>query len=631
MKSHVDILLDIYDGIFLDAATRWPTSIKDFRKDITCLRKSVEERGFAFLAITLPSTGKILDRGLDNGYLSFSDIPNGVPIRMKRPKFLRAFLNRVFDSDGTLRDDACVDSVLFLRQILYLAKSYRIECPPQAVKETLNEFFQIEAHLPPVHEDTFSVDIPKWSRKSGHPIWGEQTNPCPESRDLFRDSGSHDIPFHWDTLRAIARKVTSEMGTPEWWDLVPKHGPGIVSDDNGGVKYDFPHWPRKLELWFPYDWFGSGSLSDDQSWPSDREPPSSLRCVPKSFKGPRLIAAEPTAHQWIQQSIWRWLRDRVHRGILRNTIRFDSQERSRERALNASLSGDHCTIDLSSASDRLSCRLVEYIFQGSEILDGLHACRTRLLRQDISDDYPSVIALRKFSTQGSALTFPIQSIVFSILTVFALRMHEGKQGIDGLEDDLSRITVFGDDIIAPNSAYPTIKLILHECGLKVNDTKSYCGSFFRESCGMDAFKGYDVTPATFLQSYDGSAELTASTIETSNNLFKKGFWNASSIVLGQIPQNIISNIPVDDGKLSGLGLFSFCGSHFEHLRRVWNKDLQKEEFLVLAILNRVTRKRGTGSACLTQYFTEAPPADHFVKWQAGQVSRVKVRKALTRV
>lgn len=633
MKSHLAKVLDIYDSIFEDAAIRWPTSIKAFELDKSCLRRAADARGLPFFLVTLPSLGKAIDRSLAHGNFLASEVPQGIPMIKKRPELFGDLYKKVFDNDGTLRQDPDIESVFFLRQFCYCVKKYRVPCPPEATEEILNEFFMVEEGLPEPYPDTWYSDVPVWKTRKGHPLYGESIyeRSKQDQSELFPIDPPSLTFKHWDNLRDLSRRVIAELGVPDWWSLRPKHGPGAVSDgaEWKSRKYEFPHWPRKLGLWYPYDWFGSGSI-DPESYPDDREPPSRLCAVPKSFKGPRLICIEPVAHQWMQQALMGWLTERVHSTFLGRSIRFDDQERSRKRTLRASVDGRDCTVDLSSASDRLSCRLVEYIFQGSEILDGLHASRTRCLSQTISMRHPRITRLRKFASQGSAVTFPVQSIVFSILSVWALRLAEDRlDDWSNWKDDFRKVTVYGDDIIAPNHAYHAIKLVLHECGLKVNDTKSFFEGNFRESCGMDAFNGVDVTPAYHLESYDGSPSSMATTVEVSNNFHKKGLWRTSDSVMNLLPPKELKLLMVLGGEDEGLGLFSYCGSSYKHLKKVYNRDLQREEYKVLGVSSRIDKTLGTGWSNLTQYFTERPSADF--QWSSGQVSRVILRKGITRV
>nr|UJQ85829.1 MAG: hypothetical protein 3 [Leviviridae sp.] len=631
MKSYVTFAVSIYEGILKDAAIRWPSLQSSFEGDLSYLRRAVEHRGLPFLTITLPDACKVLDRGLDNGHLVPEDMPQGMHYRLKGPKLFGGLFNLVFDNCDVLRSDPDIEAIAFLRQLLCCMKKLRIQCKPSRVKDTIDEFFSIEADLPPSYPDTWDCNIPVWRYHEGHPLWGNRREPSEGQLGLFSHDWTPVDTLPWASLASLCRRIVSRLGTPRWWELRPKHGPGTVSEaKEGGLKYEFPYWPRKLELMFPFDWHGSGLLIGDV--PNNREPFSRLIAVPKSQKGPRLICAEPIAHQWIQQGILRWLEKALMGTHLRHSINFTTQEISQKRALRSSIDGQLATVDLSAASDRLSTRLVEYIFQGSDILDGLHACRTRGLMQDLEPSQPRLTKLRKFSTMGSALTFPIQSIVFAILAVWAVRLADGKWAItseEDLEETFREVTVYGDDIIIPTRALETIKLVLHECGLKVNVNKTYGGSNFRESCGCDAFRGVDVTPAYALHPYDDSPTSMATTVAESNNFFKKGYWNTSEAIVSQIPPQERKLLRVCGSEDGNFGLFSFVGSSTEHLRRGWDKDLQKEYSISLTVRSKVDRVRGRGTADLTQYFTEHPSPD--IIWAAGQVSGVRITKTRTRV
>nr|UJQ85091.1 MAG: hypothetical protein 3 [Leviviridae sp.] len=629
MKSHLLLVLDVYSGIFTDARHTWPTDGANFEKDLSYFRRCSEERGIAFFMLTLPAFCKVIERSLAVGSLQHEDIPQGIPHRGARPILLRSLIGRIFAPDGALLQEPCETAIFFLRQILNLFKKYRLPCPDSATTQALDDFFDIEATLPGSWPDTWEADTPSWGPRSGHPLYGDQ-------------SASE---FKWDALRKLSRRVTSLLGTPDWWTLLPKHGPGVVSEQEGFIsKYDFPNWPQKLGLFFPYEWFGSGLLDWDHDY-SKEEPPSRLLLVPKTFKGPRIICCEPIAHQWMQQALWGWIEQRVRDTFLGKSLFFRDQGRSRQLAVQASHDQSLCTIDLSAASDRVSTRLVEYLLQGSEILDGLHACRSRDLTQNISEEHPKRITLKKFAPMGSATTFPIQSIVFLILTTHALRVSEGREDDwSAWKDDFARVTVFGDDIIAPNAAFSVIANLLTEVGLKVNSEKSFHTGLFRESCGIDAYNGVDVTPGYLLEKYNGSPSSIASTVECANNLFKKGLWHASNSVLNQVPEKELRLLQVlkvrfDDehkkpqvpmpGDEGGLGLQSFCGQKRSHLRKRWNPWLQRVEYTTLGLTTKVIRERGTDRSNLTQYFIERP--DPELPWEAGQVRQVRVRKARIRV
>lgn len=630
MKSYITHSIAVIEGILIDATTRWPSLRSSFGKDLSYLRRAVERRGLPFLTVVLPTMGKVLDRGLDDGRLPIQDIPQGYPKIRKRPELYQGLFKLVFDDRNMLRDDVCIDAVAFLRQLLYCCKKLRLECNASITEETLNEFFEIERHLPHILPDTWGSENPQWSERYGHPLWGENIS---RRDDLLSQGGPHSgfRGNDWNSLRSLCRYVVSTIGEPDWWNISPQHGPGAVSESIKGIsKYDFPNWSRRLEKEFPFDWFGSGILHDPDR-PVARELPSKLHAVIKDFNGPRLICAEPLSHAWIQQGIWKWLESRMRDTFLGVSITLRDQENSRNRALSSSLDGKLATIDLSSASDRLSARLVEYVFQGSSLLDGFNACRTQYVYQDISDKHDSHLALRKFSTQGSALTMPVQSIVYFILTLWAVKLSRGTEWYLGdLKDVASEITVYGDDIIAPAHSLETIKLVLHECGLKVNTYKSYGGNgSFRESCGIQAFRGYDVTYTRILQPFDDSPSSMATTVEVSNNFFNRGYWNAAKAVSDQIPPNQAKKIRITGPDDGNFGLRSFVGSCTTHLKHGYDNALHRAYSISLVVTAKVTKKRGRGLADLSQWFTENP--DPAFAWSAGWVNRIRPRKSLMRV
>jgi hypothetical protein len=642
MKSYESLALGLYGAILEDCAICFPNIRSGLEVDRNRLELAFKQRGLPFFTITLPALGKAFDKWLSTGSMSNPPIPQGIKARGNRPELLRDLFDMVFDEDGMLLPDPDVNAIVFLRQVFLATKKMRLPCHEDYIDESITDFYDIEEGQAKPHSGTWDCEVPVWKDRIGHPILGFQ---CDDGLDLFGDY-DHRANFPWDEFRRLCRVFTSELGEFDWFGLKPKHGPGAVSDGKGKfVKYDFPSWPTKLERCFPWDWYGSHNLGCGDPMPSGSEASSKLVCVPKTQKGPRLIAAEPTAHQWMQQGIARWLEENLSHTFLRKTIDFRSQEKSRERALLGSLTGEFATVDLSSASDLLSCRLVEYVFQGHiDLLDAFHAVRTRSLRQNISPRHPAMIMLRKFTTQGSGLTFPVETIVFSLIATWAVMLSSGKRNIKDRQEAAAQVTVFGDDIIVPTAAVGILKLLLKECGLKVNDSKTYSEGNFRESCGCDAFRGYDVTPAYALQPYDESIPVSlASIVQSSNNFLMKGMWRSAEYLKLTVPEKERKRLLVVPAKgykpydpdldFLGLetgqfGLVTFAPEG-GFRREVWNPDLHKWEQIALGLSSKVTRVRGTAGASLLQWFTEDPSP--LKKWEGGQAMRPKVRKGLRRV
>jgi hypothetical protein len=137
------------------------------------------------------------------------------------------------------------------------------------------------------------------------------------------------------------------------------------------------------------------------------EQPVKVVLVPKTLKGPRVIAEEPCCMQYVQQGIRDVLYD-----LLENKNRFTSghinfrdQTVNQSLALASSSDGRLATIDLSDASDRVPYDLALLMFQSNpEVMEAIDSCRS--LRAVLPSG--QVIGpLRKFASMGSALCFPV--------------------------------------------------------------------------------------------------------------------------------------------------------------------------------------------------------------------------------
>ena len=626
MKSHIDVVLAVYEGILADISAHEPALTSSLEKDMSYLRRAAKDRGLQFFTVLLPEAGKVFDQLLSDESATV-EWPKGYPLVQNRPKLFGDLYTRVFRDRKTMLADPDIVMISYLRQLFYCCKKYRLDCGKALVKEALLSFFEVEDQLPEPFEGTWNSEYPQWvTNRCFHPL-SERDDRDGQSMYIEIDG----VYFPWEQLWQICRFVTSEFGEPDWYTLEGRHGPGVVADQKGSFisKYDFPNWPVRLGNWFPYEWFGPGILDTEHSY-SISEPLSRLIAVPKTQKGPRLICCEPIAHQWMQQSIWRWLSDRIGHTCLRHTVTFHSQQNSRDRALLGSQTGELSTIDLKEASDRMSARLVEYIFQGSPLLDAFHACRTRYVMQPIDDSVRKGCCFRKFAPMGSALTFPIQSIVFSTMAIWAVLIGKGESpNPTSIRSAARQVTVFGDDIIVPSTATEPLMKILHECGLRVNPQKTFWKGYFRESCGVDAYKGVDVTPSYLLSAYDGSATSMSSIIECSNNFHKRGLWRSAAVIAALLPEKERKLLRVVGGEVAGLGLFSFCGPSTSHLKVKWRSDYQREESIALSVTSKVTKRRGRDTSSLIQFYTECPTAqDPLIRepWEAGQVVKVSHRK-----
>lgn len=619
----------LYTAILTDVSVYFPTDQREWDRDIKNLTRLASSRGQSVFTIDLPALGKALDRSLSDGRLTLDglNLSGSRHSGSKIPKLFWGLWMRLFDDSGCLKFDIDPNSVFFLRTVLYVGKNLEWDCAPKYLFEATREFYDVEARLPV--PSRFWDETDDYDGSDSTTICGSVTDIIPRE-DLYEDSTS-DYRLLLDLLSSVqlsADRMSGSLGFVEASGLNFRHGPGAVSDlRTGSYKYDFPNWSDRLDQAVPWSEYGCTPLGlmDRLSTTgldlNSDEWGSRLIAVPKTQKGPRLIAAEPSANQWVQQGVRDFLYQRVARTSIGRSIDFNSQEPSREMTLVGSLSGNVATMDLKSASDRVSCWLVERIFRRNPpLLKLFRACRTRYLTNDIDLKQPKLVKLRKFSSQGSALTFPVQSLCFYSIAVGVGRYLHPKMKWETIEN---KVRVFGDDIIVPSLWEPLVERVLTVLFLKVNQTKTFKEGNFRESCGMDAWMGNDVTPPHVTMRHEESNPRTiASNVAVSNNFFKKGLWHASDWLRSTITDR---NIPVVSQSSGTFGFVSFSGADPRPLRKRWNQRLHYWEARVLTILAKARKTKTNTAACLLQYFTEEP--EPYVKYESGiAVAGVPVKK-----
>ncbi|UJQ85031.1 MAG: putative replicase protein [Alehxovirus nemorisadaptatum] len=626
MQSLVAYLQGLYSAMFVDIAEQIPSLRRDCERDASRLLSLAKSRGLPFLMMDLPDAGKHFDRSLADGRLTKSGIAGQRPYKTGTviPRLFKGLLLRVFDDNGVLRAVPDVAAIRILRQLYCSAKKFKVSCDDSRTWEHVHEFFETDRK---VRSSSLNWDEDRLITTGLRDLHiGDPDNVG--DAPLFCDShpgysdveGSLPRPEYgaFDAAQRVADIVTSFLGPFNGLDWRAKHGPGAVADQRRTqFKYDFPCWPAKLEESFPLADFGfpnygswAGFLSSEDSLVhfSEHEPPSRLIAVPKVLKGPRLIASEPVAHQWCQQTILDYFTSRLAFTPIASSIHFRDQEFNQERAKEASHTQAHVTIDLSSASDRLSCWLVERTFRGSEsLIRALHASRTRWVRNDIDVKSPRFHKLRKFACMGSACTFPVQSYVFTVLAIGALLYSRGtKVTIQNVRRASKEVLVFGDDIIIPIDGWDLLQGLLCHLGLKVNHLKTYGSGNFRESCGVEAYDGNDVTPSYFKASTEVSRpESIVSSVETSNNFAMQGYLRTADFIKTRVTsfkRFRLMNVPVGSGLFGWIDLF--CSGN-QHLERRWNPKLQRVEVRADVPCGRSVRALPDRDSLLLQYFTVA--------------------------
>jgi len=555
MKSNVSDLLELMEAVYIDATMKCTADVSDLR-DLETIRSRVENEGISFLTITLPQFCSDFERSLHIGVID-SKVFRSFRKTQAIPAFLQGMLSQIFNREtGRIYDNVPLDSeaatsdiptiVEAIRQICLLFKKVEISCTSERTQAALNAFVETEQSF-----DSFSLS--------------------PEDFDVFRR-----------TSRVL---WTSLLSSIELSSLVPRHGPGATADGVlGNQKYRWSKWHDRLEPYFPLvgNAYPLGTPADSEELEivsivsKEKEQPVKVTPVPKTLKGPRIIAIEPCCMQFAQQGLRDALYDRLERHkISAGHVNFRDQTINQALAIDASSTGRLATIDLSDASDRVPWELAMEMFSvHPDLHDAIEACRSY---SAVLPDGRLVSPLRKFASMGSALCFPVEAMYFYTICVIALLKSHNLPVTSRNCFKVSRdVYVYGDDIIVPTTNADVVLDHLRKYNCKVNVNKTFVGGSFRESCGVDAYAGKLVTP-TYLRHLPPEDKRQASElvswVATSNLFYLRGYWRATSIMRKRIDR-ILGPLPYVSETSPALGYISFLG--YQSVGR-WNDDYQSLE------------------------------------------------------
>lgn len=573
----------------------------DQRTVTYCIRR-IKSEGMQFLTITLPSLGDTFLRSLDlkKWQINTAFRSSG---GSRVPLHFRGLLGHIFSLDtGILRPDVSEFDIYRTLNFFSYFKKLVITLPSvrctvktrltghsgtrryvRASRQAVVDFRELDRNLNPKYT-SFWEDMRK-----------NFLNHYPESSSLTVD----------DVLNVPARNTTGTTSSEsDGLDPYVKRelkAHGLDKDASPSIvqKYMYPDFRksgyRKLLSAFgaahkPYPSFNRRFLvrSVTEGVPEDFS--SELLIVPKTFKSSRTIVREPYHTLRLQMSLF----DTLTRTLERDTshrINFYSQEISRELALSSSLDGSLATIDLSSASDLVSFSLCLNLFDNCPALRYfLRNIRSRFCnyKEDLFDKRSLVrtFELNKLAGMGSGLTFPIMSLVIHLAICTRVSKLLGLK----YARVMRKVFTYGDDIILPTEWYSIACDALHEVGLKVNSSKSFSQGAFRESCGMFAYNGVDITPCLFRlsgakmifprsQRFDVATHIQASRKQEfvfsaerhCRELFRNGMLNTAEYLYQKIESILGVHLPIDSSDSSDLvrrfdyvnGVYTTREAHYE--------------------------------------------------------------------
>jgi hypothetical protein len=611
MKSPIALL----ESLLIDT-NRLNPAVKGLDRDLTTIKKRFEDEGYGFFAIALPSLDEALLTGLSTGQFT---CPTGFK-RIRKgaiPRFLSGMLCEVFDPfTGKLKEKVDYGVLKSTREILRLFK--KIQMPDREVdklhKKAVSEFFEC---------DNFAGKFIMPAREYNH-------------------------------IRSVSRMLLAGINSVPTNLGAYKHGPGAVFEGYSpnqkwlGLSDSVKNTEFDLDVYGYADFDISRSYSE-QSLTDLSEPESlcikftsmdrassrkaRLITVAKSSTARRTITVEPMLNQFIQQGLNTILRDCIKQdSILQVSLDLSNQEANQKLALEGSIYDNWATIDLKSASDLLSVKLVEAVFgHRDSFFKAMMDCRSTAVECSIH----ATNDLQKFAGMGNALTFPVQSVCFTVVCIAAILDSRGESPDYWKVKRAARLVrTYGDDIIVSTRYAQQCVNWLQAVGLKVNSKKSFLAGNFKESCGVDAFRGVDITPLYVKQRPDqieASPELIKNYVSLSNSSWMRGLYAFSNTLRDEVDSLLKRRLPLVSRKSGALGWHSRIDAMTPHK---WCPNTHK--FLTRSYVIRPSERKDVldGYAALLKFF-HVPllgrDRDHLKKSQIRYKNRISLRWVATQL
>jgi len=493
--------------------------------DYKTVQSRVEHEGLSFLAITLPKFGSDLQKGLAESRVD-RNLFQGFSWQAGLPRFLGGFLDLVFDREsGVLLKEPDIEAIQAIRQLTLLFGKLEVSTSAKRERLAMEGFVECESEIKRTDSSRTLAETLEFRQMSAL-LWNNVLQGV--ENDLFAEYCGHQ-----------------GSNDPEWPYVVPKHGPGATADGlRGNAKFDLAEWSQRLEHVFPFgeyalpNWRYHSRLDRVDFREPGAERPVRVIAVPKTLKTPRIIAIEPSYMQYMQQAVQAMIIGSIRNDfVLGRVVGFDDQWRNNRLALKGSFDGSLASLDLSEASDRVSNQLVRTMLERfPHLSEAVDATRSR--KADVPGK--GVIRLAKFASMGSALTFPIEAMVFTTCVFLGIQRAKGRRlSRNDIQSFRERVRVYGDDIICPVEYANAVMDCLESFGFKVNRAKSFYSGCFRESCGKEYYRGHDVSVVRVRavvndgNSYEIPSSRrfvseTESTVALRNRFYLSGLWQTAA-------------------------------------------------------------------------------------------------------
>lgn len=452
--------------------------------------KRTDNEGVLFLTRVLPCVAKCLLIALEKGYFSYSEYSelSAIARKGKFPIIFFGFFSRIFSHrTGKVLEYPDAGAIYIIRQACEYFYKLAIPYSDDQLDSALEKFLGVE-------EELSTLD------SSGRFVDQLRKDVCRFYPEL---SSTH---YHRVLQRSKPRPGPGTYAgckPGEWWRHKKKILPVFPVKGT-----DIPFEKSLLSPKIRFRSKSAGVVLDQLRSPTaavvsrDTASSSELLFVPKDSRGPRTIVREPFHALRYQMSFHDWFKEYLENKTS-HRINFVSQEINKNLAKESSITQLYATLDLQDASDRTAYSIVRKVYRDSSLVQHFLQYRTR----ECYLPNGTTIQLNKLSGMGSGFTFPIMShllhLAISREICDACRRElaaPDSSGPKGLQEDrlyrqISRqVYVYGDDIIVPTKWVHHAIHAVQKIGYRVNKSKSFARSHFRESCGGDYFRGVDVAP-----------------------------------------------------------------------------------------------------------------------------------------
>lgn len=472
--------------MFPVAPTDIPQLIKCLAQDLgidSWSTKYITQRfrneGWVFISKTLPQLEQVLYKSLEIGYFPKSDATKSFAYQGSTLKPFARLLNKIYNKAGFVKQHYCKRAFSALTQFFGYWYKVCTKFSEKLVNEYVETFTKTDDEIRSSNERYFSPANSSF-RKELYNFTKHTFKGCAPTFDALVNE--QQPRFGPGTYAGKSNYTSSEDLEKDWFmqKLPEIWGPTLTSSEHAylgsifGTKQSF---------------YGNANIVQDTSDHSE------VLFVPKNAKGPRTIVREPLYKLRMQMAFFDYFSRFLQRKTKRS-ICFDDQTKNKDLARQASITGADATIDLASASDRVSFAVISDLFRDINAV----SVPLRKFRSDTCVlPNGDVRVLLKLAGMGSGFTFPMLAYLVYASTCVSIHLETKIS----YRDICTKVHTYGDDLIVPTEwkdfAYQGLKSV----GLVVNEQKSFVGTLdskFRESCGGNFANGFDVTITRLRQS-----------------------------------------------------------------------------------------------------------------------------------